>query len=160
MSGFVYVLSHHLMPAVVKIGKTERHPELRAKELWSTGLPTPFTIEASIWCQRPGDVEREIHEALDSCRVNKSREFFFISVSDAILTTTRLALNSQSTRCCDVRYQSECLDAIDILRYTTLCGRPRSDIGALVNEIADSAWIAASEKLTQRRLRERRHHAE
>ncbi len=45
-NGYVYVLMNSSMRGLVKIGKTEREPEERAKELSaSTGVPTPFMVE-------------------------------------------------------------------------------------------------------------------
>ena len=44
--GIVYVLSNEAMPGLVKIGLTQRSElEVRLNELYSTGVPLPFTCE-------------------------------------------------------------------------------------------------------------------
>jgi hypothetical protein len=44
-SGYIYLLINSAMEGFVKIGKTTKTPEERAKELSNaTGVPTPFTV--------------------------------------------------------------------------------------------------------------------
>jgi len=44
--GIVYVLSNEAMPGLIKIGLTKRDElEARLNELYSTGVPLPFTCE-------------------------------------------------------------------------------------------------------------------
>src|SRR5258706_9815760 len=44
-SGYIYVLVNPSLPGLVKIGRTEREPEARARELsGATGVPTPFLL--------------------------------------------------------------------------------------------------------------------
>lgn len=45
MKGYVYIISNQAMPGIFKIGFTLKDPELRAKELDSTGVPYPFIVE-------------------------------------------------------------------------------------------------------------------
>jgi hypothetical protein len=48
-SGHIYVLINPSIPGLVKIGKTTRDPESRAKELsQATGVATPFYVAFSI----------------------------------------------------------------------------------------------------------------
>ncbi len=43
--GYIYVLINYSMQGIVKVGKTIRDTESRAKELSSvTGVPTPFIV--------------------------------------------------------------------------------------------------------------------
>ena len=76
--GRVYVLrsSGHGLD-IYKIGKTQRTPGVRARELSSaTGVPTPFE-ELGSW--EVGDidfVEKEAHRRLEAYRVSRKREFF------------------------------------------------------------------------------------
>lgn len=77
LAGWVYILSNEYMPGIYKIGMTTTSPETRAKELSSaTGVPYPFKIEGSYYCENPAESEQSIHEALQDCRINESREFF------------------------------------------------------------------------------------
>ncbi|MDE0590439.1 GIY-YIG nuclease family protein [Halocynthiibacter sp. C4] len=81
--GFVYVLSNPSMPGLVKIGKTTREVESRANELYSIGVPVPFVIEAQFSSPDCHQLEEMVHNCLCDQRVNYSREFFNVSVSDA-----------------------------------------------------------------------------
>lgn len=82
--GFVYVLTNPSMPGLVKIGRTGRLAEDRAKDLFATGVPEPFVVEYRALTSRPADVEACAHATLHQKRVNKRREFFSVSVDEAI----------------------------------------------------------------------------
>ena len=72
---------------MVKIGKSTRDPEERAKELSSaTGVPTPFMVAYSIMVSDCDAAEKFAHEllSLQGARLTKNREFFEVSLSDAI----------------------------------------------------------------------------
>jgi hypothetical protein len=83
-TGFVYVLSNRSMPGMVKIGKTTRDPRTRAGELFASGVPTPFVIEATIETPNINETELTVHRLLSANRVNKKREFFHVSVPEAV----------------------------------------------------------------------------
>ena len=76
--GWVYCLSNPSMPELVKIGMTERTPEERAKELSTTGVPTPFVIEFAKKVKNPAQKEATLHALLEKYaeRTNARREFF------------------------------------------------------------------------------------
>ncbi len=84
-AGFIYVLENDAIPGLVKIGSTEKHPEERAKELTSTGVPTPFTIAYHRHVSDCKLLERLVHQALESqgLRQSANREFFTISPQEA-----------------------------------------------------------------------------
>lgn len=81
--GYVYVLSNEAMPGVVKIGKTSRRVEQRAKELHTSGVPRPFTVEFQILSPDCGELEKMAHLCMSALRVDNDREFFEISAADA-----------------------------------------------------------------------------
>ncbi len=85
-SGFIYILCNPSYPGCVKIGKTTRLPSYRAAQLsQSTSVPTPFTVQWSRFVDNDlSEIETTIHEELDEYRVNKKREFFDLSVAEAI----------------------------------------------------------------------------
>lgn len=85
--GFTYVLSNPAMPGILKVGCTTGTAEKRAAELSSaSGVPQRYRIERTFPVYlNPGTVEKKIHSALDTCRLNDNREFFRISVEDAVL---------------------------------------------------------------------------
>ena len=84
-TGLVYVLSNPAMPGIVKIGFTLRDVVDRAQELSiATGVPVPFEIEYYCLSDNVEAVEREIHARLTSKRVSDAREFFRMSISEAV----------------------------------------------------------------------------
>lgn len=76
--GNVYILTNDAMPGLVKIGRTSRDVDLRASELWQTGVPSKFNVFWS--CKTPDCVQLEayVHADLRENCVSKSREFFKI----------------------------------------------------------------------------------
>lgn len=80
---YVYCMSNvSFCPNRVKVGWTRHNPAIRANQLFTTGVPTPFVVEFMIMTAHGRDLERRIHNHLAKCRVSGSREFFNISVSD------------------------------------------------------------------------------
>jgi hypothetical protein len=79
--GWVYGFSNPSMPGLLKIGMTERSPEERAKELFTTGVPCPFKIEIAKWVKDPRDKEASLHALLEQYtdRISLRREFFRVS---------------------------------------------------------------------------------
>ena len=85
-SGFVYVFSNPSIPGYVKIGQTADNPFIRAKELFTTGIPEPFIVERAFFVRDRKQAEAEIHLQLSRFRVSQNdREFFKISTNDAII---------------------------------------------------------------------------
>jgi T5orf172 domain len=85
-SGKIYILRNpYLQDSLVKVGKTSRISEVRAKELSAaTGVPGPFEV---LYEQDVFDTdlaERLAHEALDKFRVNPQREFFRVPLKIAV----------------------------------------------------------------------------
>ena len=85
-SGYIYVLSNAAMPGLLKIGRTDRQPELRARELRTTGVPHPFVLEHYVEVEDSARAEKQLHELLQSrgARMSTDREFFSIDLYDAI----------------------------------------------------------------------------
>lgn len=82
--GEIYILENAAMPDMVKIGYTEIGSEHRAAELsLVTGIPLPFNVAESFVVENPKQIEKVIHRHLDKYRVNKSREFFYLSKEEA-----------------------------------------------------------------------------
>lgn len=85
-AGYIYVLSNPSMPGIVKVGRTAREVDSRARELATTGVPTPFKVEHLI---PSGDIEgdeRRIHAILGTrgLRVRREREFFRVTPDEAV----------------------------------------------------------------------------
>ncbi len=93
--GFVYILSN---PAYknnfVKIGKSSASPlRARASELFTTGVPTPFSVEYHCKAKDYHNLEKRVHKYLQKERVNKNREFFEITIDRAIFVIQELGKN-------------------------------------------------------------------
>lgn len=76
---------------LVKIGKTTRAPEVRAKELsQATGVPTPFYVAFSIEVSDCHYAEEYVYAVLAHNGFNRSpnREFFEMTLKDAIQVLT------------------------------------------------------------------------
>lgn len=82
-TGYVYCLSNPSFPGLVKIGMTTKTVEARAAELYTTGVPTPFVIEASYPCSNIVIAEQHVHDMLDLFRESSSREFFRMKPENA-----------------------------------------------------------------------------
>lgn len=87
--GYVYVMINPSYNGIVKIGKTTKEPEERAKELSSaTGVATPFIVVYKRLFNNCDVAEQLVHDILSEkgYRVNDSREFFSLSATEAINT--------------------------------------------------------------------------
>ena len=95
---YIYVLSNPSIPGLLKIGRTDRTPEQRIRELHSTGVPTPFVIEYSRITSDSALTESVIHRAFDAMgkRASAQREFFQVSVEDAIELVNRITGGSDT----------------------------------------------------------------
>jgi hypothetical protein len=73
------------MPTVLKIGRTGRTVDTRAKELSRpTGVPTPFQCEYTLAVDDSIRAERIVHRVLDRYRIHPRREFFKVPHLDIV----------------------------------------------------------------------------
>lgn len=97
--GYVYILINPSHEGLVKVGKTTKDPNERAKELSaSTGVPTPFVVVYKRMFKNCHLAEKIAHEILTErgCRVNDSREFFSINIAEAIDVILQIPDNDNS----------------------------------------------------------------
>ena len=83
MPNVVYVLSNPAMPGIVKIGRTT-DMNARLTQLYSVGVPVPFTLVFACHVENHDQVELAMHRAFDPYRVNPRREFFRIEPEQAV----------------------------------------------------------------------------
>ena len=84
--GWIYIASNSSMPGILKIGKSDADPSLdRLKALQSTGVPTPFDLEYCCLVWNPLEVEKDIHAAFASDRIEDNREHFTITIDRPVL---------------------------------------------------------------------------
>ena len=85
-AGYVYVLTNETMPGLVKVGRSKHHPTERARELsQSTGIPTPFEVEAFWFCDDMIAFETAAHRRLAKFRLTANREFFSIELEVVLI---------------------------------------------------------------------------
>jgi hypothetical protein len=79
MSGYIYCLSNKVFPNLLKIGKTKNDPIIRIKQLYTTGVPLPFTLEFAKKVKNHHLAEKNIHILFKDYRYTHNREFFEIT---------------------------------------------------------------------------------
>ena len=84
MKGFLYVMSNPMHPSLLKIGQTSKDPNIRRSDLNSSGVPEEFIIEYYAFVEDYVQLELEVHTELNEVRYKENREFFEISVQEAI----------------------------------------------------------------------------
>lgn len=85
MPSVVYVLTNPAMPGICKIGKTRQEDVgTRLSQLYTTGVPVPFSLEYACQVEDCDAVEEALHTAFGPSRVNPKREFFRIEPEQAI----------------------------------------------------------------------------
>lgn len=86
--GYVYILTNpSFREDWVKIGKSSRPVDVRAKELDNTAVPLPYEIYAILQTTKFNEVERLVHKTIDSLtklRIRPGREFFNIKPAQAL----------------------------------------------------------------------------
>jgi hypothetical protein len=87
--GFVYILLNPSFIDIIKIGKTTRTSEERAKELYQKGktsIPTKFVVAYENEVSDCDLVESIVHKKLGKYSLNPDREFFNLPLKQAIKT--------------------------------------------------------------------------
>lgn len=89
-AGYVYILINQSMPGLIKIGRTLRDSKSRARELYTTGVPTPFEVAFEVFSESHEKLEADLHYAVYAFRVNDNREFFRYPLFEAIKLLQKL----------------------------------------------------------------------
>ena len=71
-------MTNQAMPELVKIGFSTKDPQMRAKELDSTGVPHPYQVVYDALVDNPRQVESSVHRELK--QHHEAKEFFRITV--------------------------------------------------------------------------------
>lgn len=91
---WIYVLSDPLNPAAHKIGFTkDKDLTNRVKQInASTGVYEEYKLEWAFPCYNAHNLEKEIHKYLQDggLRINKKKEFFYISLEQAKAVIERI----------------------------------------------------------------------
>ncbi|WJW95206.1 GIY-YIG nuclease family protein [Enterobacter pseudoroggenkampii] len=95
--GYVYILINPSMPGLIKIGRTLRDSRMRARELFSTGVPTPFQVAFELFAEQHEALEAMVHNELNDFQVNAAREFFRYPLDKAVALLIQLATPLQNS---------------------------------------------------------------
>jgi hypothetical protein len=79
-------MSNPAHPGLLKIGQTSKDPLVRRKDLSTTGVPEEFVIEYQALVSDYRRQEKYIHQRLNKVRHSSRKEFFSISIPEAINT--------------------------------------------------------------------------
>jgi hypothetical protein len=82
--GYIYCFSNSSMPGILKVGMTERKPEIRLSEANASDTwrpPTPYKIDFAKKVYNPSQKEKALHILLEQYtnRIHPRREFFRVS---------------------------------------------------------------------------------
>lgn len=83
-AGYVYILINPSMPGLIKIGRTKRDAKERARELSTSGVPSPFQVAFEVFADDCNSLERAVQRALGEFRVSNNREFYRYPLARAI----------------------------------------------------------------------------
>lgn len=85
-NGWIYCISNPAMPGLLKIGMTERTPDIRLSEAntSNTWIPMPFVLEMAKRVTNPEQKEKTLHKLLEQYteRINPRREFFRVTLEE------------------------------------------------------------------------------
>ena len=88
--GYIYVMSNPAYDGLLKIGRSHEHPRRRLKELSSSSSAIyPFALEYAAKVRAHDEAEIRLHRLLSGVRVNRRREYFRLSVPEAIAMIDR-----------------------------------------------------------------------
>src|SRR5437870_4727972 len=89
--GYIYILVNPAFTGLVKIGRTVKELYIRAREIsQGVGVPAPYQVVWDALVNNHGEVERLIHKELALYRVRNNREFFSLSLKQAISLVERI----------------------------------------------------------------------
>jgi len=82
--GFVYIAQNEAMPGLLKIGFSEKVPTARIQELFTTGVPEPFSVACYCLVEDAKSIEGKLRRNLAASRQRKSREVFRVGLEKVI----------------------------------------------------------------------------
>lgn len=92
IKGFVYIMSNKSMPGIIKVGRSTKIPDERAKELSSeTSSPTPFVVEYYALFDDMINAEIITHQKLNE--YHHGKEFFNVEIPKAIAIIESIKIN-------------------------------------------------------------------
>lgn len=140
-AGYVYILVNSSMPGVIKVGRTLRDTRARARELSTSGVPTPFQVAFELFSEDHATLEARVHTELADFRVSPNREFFRYPLDRAIALLQRF--NSPPK---DSESQFAAED-ITVALKTKYPGYLRPEIVAVrIVQVPNRVWLEVAEE--------------
>lgn len=145
--GYVYILINSSFPSLIKVGRTLRDSRARARELSTTGVPTPFQVAFEIFSEQHENLEAAMHEKLNDFRVNDRREFFRFPLDRAISELQSLArLRSPNGIIAESNSEFSAEDITDRLREK-YPDYPRPEIASVrIVQVPERVWLEITEE--------------
>jgi hypothetical protein len=91
--GWVYVITNKSMPGLIKVGFSLKDPNLRAGELYNTGIPYQYVVEYEVFVYEPFEIEQRVHKDLKDFK--EAKEWFRCSVGEAKSAIRRVIGDSE-----------------------------------------------------------------
>ncbi len=92
MKGWIYVITNKAMPNLVEVGYSMKDPEIRARELYSIGVPHSDTVEYDVLVNEPYEVVQRAHKLLKDRIENTG--WFRCDINQAVNSIREVAGNS------------------------------------------------------------------
>ena len=135
--GYVYILSNPSMPGLVKIGMSSASGHVRAKQLYQTGVPTPFVIEFEVYVEHYQEVENNVHLMLDSFRLS-GREFFKVEIQHAITSLLDVVASIYAMLVTDEHF---IMSDDQVARFCNDLNLDWLDVSGAINHLSDEAIL-------------------
>lgn len=84
MSEYLYIMSNAAMPGLLKTGRTTNVGRRRDELSSATGVPVSFDVEHFAEVCDSEYAEADVHAILYKSRINPDREFFRVSLNEAL----------------------------------------------------------------------------
>lgn len=140
--GYVYILINPSMPGLIKIGRTTRDGRTRARELQSTGVPTPFEVAFELFAPDHEQLETRILQELDEFRVAGNREFFRFPLRKAIACLNAFA---RQTTGISSPHDAESIFSRLQARYAAWIRQDITDVRMM--QTHDRVWLEITEEV-------------
>ncbi|AFZ45299.1 hypothetical protein PCC7418_3180 [Halothece sp. PCC 7418] len=140
-SGYVYILTNVSLPGLIKVGRTIRDSRSRARELFTTGVPTPFQVAFEIFSDEHEELEADFHKELHDFRISDNREFFNYPLNQAIILLQKLN-NSQLSK----EFIAQAEDIFEPLKKRYLHYLRPEIIGVRIVQIKKRVWLEITEE--------------
>jgi hypothetical protein len=129
IDGYIYCFSNSSMPGILKVGMTERTPEVRLSEANASDTwrpPTPYKIEFAKKVSNPSLKEKTLHTLLEQYtdRIHPRREFFRVS-QEEVRKFFDLMDGEMWVETCEEQEQEQGEDELEVEEDTSSESAPR-----------------------------------